>query len=75
MRPLRAGRGLYVVAAIASIVVWLVIGLVASRRATRTPVATWSTFWREWAWLAAGVWAGVVIALVASNLVLGRALL
>jgi len=73
--PMRAAGGAYVAAVVASAVVWLLTGVVASRRATRTPVATWSNFWREWAWLAFGLWAGVVIALVASNLVLGRALL
>jgi hypothetical protein len=73
--PLRASGVAYVAAALASAIVWLLIGVVASRRATRTPVATWSNFWKEWAWLACAVWAGVVIALVASNLVLGRALL
>jgi hypothetical protein len=73
--PMRAGGGLYVAAAAASVVLWLVIGTVASRRATRVPVATWRNFWTEWAWLAAGTWGGVVVALVASNLVLGRALL
>jgi hypothetical protein len=73
--PLRSGGGLYVLAVLGSAVLWLVVGVVASRRATRTPIATWREFWTEWSWLAAGVWVGVVIALVASNLVLGRALL
>ena len=73
--PLRSGGGLYVLAVVASAVLWLLVGVVASRRATRTPIATWRDFWTEWAWLAAGVWVGVLIALVASNLVLGRALL
>ena len=73
--PLRSGGGLYVLAAVASAVVWLLVGVVASRRATRTPVATWRNFWTEWAWMASGVWAGVALSLVASNLVLGRAVL
>jgi len=73
--PMRSGTGIYALAAAASVVAWLLTGLVASRRATRLPVATWRNFWKEWAWLAGGVWIGVLIALVASNLVLGRAVL
>ena len=73
--PLRSAGAAYVAAVVASVIVWLLIGVVASRRATRTPVATWRNFWKEWAWLAGALWTGVVIALVASNLVLGRALL
>jgi hypothetical protein len=72
--PMRAGGGIYFAAAAASLVWWLVIGAVASRRATRPPVATWRNFWTEWAWLAAGTWGGVIVALLGSNLVLGRAL-
>jgi hypothetical protein len=73
--PLRAAGAAYVAAILASAVVWLLVGVIASRRATRTPVATWRNFWTEWAWLAGALWAGVVIAVVGSNLVLGRALL
>ena len=47
----------------------------ASVRATKRPAATWRDFWREYLWLATGVWVGVVAALVAADLVLGRALL
>ena len=48
------------------------LGTVAARRATRRPVATWRDFWREYFWLAGGVWLGVIVALVLVALVLGR---
>lgn len=72
--PLTDSQPARVAAVAASAVLWLMIGVVASRRATRTPVASWRDFWREYAWLAGGVWLGVVGALVAVNLLLGRAL-
>lgn len=72
--PLEGGDSLYVAAAVASGVLWLTIGVVASRRATRSPVASWRDFWREYLWLAGGVWIGVLGALVAANLLLGRTL-
>ena len=67
--PLTSG-GALVLAVVASAVVWLLLSLAATRRATRTPVATWGDFWREYLWLAGGVWAGVVGALVAANMLL-----
>ncbi|MDO8364790.1 MAG: hypothetical protein Q7V88_18005 [Actinomycetota bacterium] len=73
--PLKGGTGLYAVAVVASAVVWLGLSVLATRRATRLPVASWRDFWREYAWLAGGVWLGVVGALVGANLILGRALL
>lgn len=73
--PIRTGGSVYVLAVVASAVVWLVIGLVASRRATMRPLATWGGYWAEYLLLALSVWAGVVLSLVAANLVLGRALL
>jgi hypothetical protein len=73
--PMVDGVGAYGPAVLGSAVVWLLIGAVASRRATRSPVATWRDFWKEHLWLAAGVWLGVVAALVAANLVLGGAFL
>jgi hypothetical protein len=69
--PLRSGSGLYLAAGLASALLWLLLGLLASRRATRRPVASWRDFWREYLWLVAGCWVGVLVALVAANLVLG----
>jgi|GEM_PF-2156967 len=73
--PLRSGSGPLLVAVVASAVLHVALGTVSARRATRRPVATWGDFWREHAWLLGGAWGGVLLALVASNLVLGRVLL
>ena len=73
--PLATGSQRFLLGLAVSAALWLVVGLVAARRATRSPVATWRAFWREYLWLAVGVWFGVVVALVAIELVVGRALL
>lgn len=72
--PLTSSETARVVSIAASAAMWLLIGLVATRRATQRPVASWRDFWREYLWIAGGVWLGVVGALVAANLLLGRAL-
>lgn len=56
---------------LASIPLWLLIGLVASRRATRAPIATWADYWREYAWLAGGVVVGVGAALAVASAAIG----
>lgn len=73
--PLATGSQRLLLGVAVSAALWMVVGLVAARRATRSPVATWRDFWREYLWLAAGIWFGVVVALVAVELVVGRALL
>lgn len=73
--PMASGTGLYMVAVLGSAAVWLLVGVVATRRATRTPVASWGDYWKEYVWIAGGVWLGVVGALVAANLILGGAFL
>ena len=72
--PLRSGRGVYLIAIVGSAVLWLVLGAIAARRATRLPAASWRDFWREYVYLAVGVCLGVVIALGVVNLIFGRAL-
>ncbi|MFZ4720384.1 MAG: hypothetical protein ACOYMR_13225 [Ilumatobacteraceae bacterium] len=72
--PLAGDGRVRTIAIAGSALLWLVLGVVAARRATRTPVASWRDFWREYLWLAGGVWIGVVGALVAANLILGRTL-
>lgn len=72
--PLAGGAGVYFLAAAVSAVLWLAIGVVASRRATRSPAPRWGDFWREWAWPAVGVWLGVGVALLVADLALGKAL-
>lgn len=66
-----ADRSLYPVAALASAVLWLLIGVLASRRATRNPMATWGDFWRHYAWMLVGVWVGVTVALAVSTVRIG----
>lgn len=72
--PLSGAPGSHPWAIGASVLLWLLLGAVAARRATRLPVATWRDFWRDFLWLAAGVWLGVLAALAAANLLLGRTL-
>lgn len=72
--PLSHGTAAWAVGLGTSALLWVLIGVVASRRATRTPAASWRDFWREYVWLAAGVWLGVLGALLATNLIFGNAL-
>ena len=73
--PLRSGAGTYLAAIVASAGLWFVLGFIAARRATRRPAASWRDFWAECGWLTVGTWAGVLVSLIATNLVLGSALL
>lgn len=72
--PLNSGSGLWAATTVGSIVLWLLIGMLAARRATQSPVATWRNFWREYAWPATGVWIGALAAFVIADVALGRAL-
>lgn len=72
--PLRSGRGVYLGAVVGSALMWMIVGVIAARRATQIPAASWRDYWREYIWLAAGVWLGVVVALGVVNLIFGRAL-
>ncbi len=72
--PLRSGGGVYVGGVVGSGVLWMIVGVIAARRATQLPVASWRDFWREYTWLAVGVWLGALVALIAVDLVFGRAL-
>ncbi|MEP7201148.1 MAG: hypothetical protein ABI894_00980 [Ilumatobacteraceae bacterium] len=72
--PLRSGPRVYLGAVAGSAALWMIVGAIAARRATRVPVASWRDYWREYVWLALGVWLGVVGALVVVNLIFGRAL-
>ncbi len=56
-------RGTYALAIGASALLWLAVGFLASRRATRNPMATWADYWHHYAWMCAGVWVGAAIAL------------
>ena len=72
--PLRSGNSTYAAAIVGSALLWLLVGVISAKRATSVPAASWRDFWREYLWLAIGVWLGVVVALVAVDLVFGRAL-
>ena len=48
-----------------SLVMWMLLGRWAGRRATADVDATWWTYWVEMSWMAGGVWAGVVGGLLA----------
>lgn len=58
-----ADSGLYPAAVGLSAVLWLLVGFVAARRATRNPMAIWNDYWRHFGWLCAGVWGGATAAL------------
>ncbi|MEM9040292.1 MAG: hypothetical protein AAGD33_10400 [Actinomycetota bacterium] len=64
-------RSLYPVAVVASVVLWLLIGMLAARRATRNPFATWADFWRHYGWMLLGIWVGVAGALVVATVRIG----
>jgi len=66
--------GLYILAIAASALAWVGVGWLAGRRATRHPFATWGDYWKHFAWMAAGIWLGVGIALAAATIALGEAL-
>jgi len=65
----------YPMAVLASTPLWLVLGLIASRRATRSPMASWRDYWREMTWLTVGVVLGAIAALVAATSILGESLI
>jgi hypothetical protein len=73
--PLASGGSKVALGVAVSAAAWILIAMVAARRATRSPVATWRDFWREYAWLAAGVWLGVLIAIVVLRFTVGSALI
>jgi hypothetical protein len=69
-----ADDGRYPLAVLASVPLWLLLGLIASRRATRAPVASWRDYWRELLWLTIAVIVGACAALVVATNVLGESL-
>ena len=65
----------YPLAVVASIPLWLALGFLASRRATRTPIAEWRDYARELFWLTTAVVLGGCAALIAATTILGESLL
>ena len=51
-------------AVLLSVPLWLLLGLLASRRATRSTIASWRDYWREMLLLTLAVVVGAVVALV-----------
>lgn len=70
-----ASTSTYPIGIAISVALWVVVGLSATRVATRNPMASFADFWRAYRWLAVGVFAGALLALAASSLLLGRQLL
>lgn len=68
-------NGLYLIAIGASALLWMLVGYLAARRATRYPMATWGDFWRHFAWLCGGVWAGAAAALAIAALSISDSLI
>ena len=66
-----ADRSVYPIAAVASAVMWLLIGVLAARRSTRNPMATWSDYWRHYFWMLAGIWVGVTAGLAIATVRIG----
>lgn len=67
--------GLYPIAVAASAVMWLLIGWLAARKATRNPMATWRDYWRHYSWLFGGICLGACAALAVSAWVVADPLL
>jgi len=69
--PAEGGTNRYLLAAAASAVLWMAIGWLAGRRASRLPVAGWSEWLREYLPLAIGVWIGAAFALIIAGTMVG----
>ncbi len=69
-----SGDEVYAIGITLSVLLWLVVGAVAARRATRNPMASWADFWRTFWWLAGGIWLGCIAALVVARISFGDAL-
>jgi hypothetical protein len=67
-------RSLYPWAVLGSAALWLLVGFVASRRATRNPLATWRDYWRHYAMMLGGIWLGAGVALAIAGLAVGEPL-
>lgn len=69
--PAVGSIAIYALAAVTSVALWLALGHLAARRATRRAVASWPEWRREFMPLAVGVWAGALLALAVAAVVLG----
>lgn len=64
----------YPLAVLGSVPLWLLLGWVASRRATTHVVASWRDYWRELIFLSVGVLLGALAALIAATQILGESI-
>jgi hypothetical protein len=67
-----SSSSLYPIGVAISAMLWLIVGAIAARRATRNPMASWSDFWRNFLWLAVGIWVGASAALVVARIIGGK---
>lgn len=65
----------YPLAVLASVPLWILLGFVASRRATVSPIAAWRDFARELFWLSIAVVLGASAALIVATAILGESLI
>ena len=65
----------YPLAVLASVPLWLILGFLASRRATASPIAAWRDYGRELFWLTIAVVLGASAALIAATAILGESLI
>jgi hypothetical protein len=70
--PYLGGTTRYVIVGVTSAVLWMLIGFWAGARSTRSPVCTWSDYWREYAMLVVPMWIGVLAAYGISDNLLQR---
>ena len=68
-------RSNYPWAVFGSGILWMLIGFVAARRATRNPLANWSDYWRHYLVMLVGIWVGVGIALAVAAATVGESLI
>ena len=64
----------YPMAILASVPLWLLLGLISARRATRSTVASWRDYWREMTYLTVAVVIGAIVALAAATKILDESL-
>lgn len=69
--PAVSATSSYVLATVASFVLWFAVGHFSSKRATRRAIASWPEWFREYRPLALGIWIGALLALGVSAIVLG----
>lgn len=68
-------RSSYPYAVLVSAALWMLVGFIAARRATKNPTADWSDFWRHYFVMLTGIWLGAGIALAVAGVSVGRDLI